>query len=211
MKKHLIVLCLILFILQMSRLPSAQALQKTYTWYITSGQGGRDNEYGISLNVSEGWQVDTTIEVTFKLTLLYKSFTLTDTETESVKIILQSMNFSTDSGTQEETVILRNVGDYWKKTVSFNIPAEKVPRGQSVEIDIFFAVKMDTIATNHVAYPQFTSNDGNPMQTSLYRPYLSFLEWIFVIAAVVVVGGLSGFIIYRRRLASAKIRRHPTQ
>jgi hypothetical protein len=211
MKRHLSMPCLILFTLLMIQFPCAWALQRTYTWYIPSGQGGRDNEYEISLITSEGWQVDTPFDVTFRLTLVYKSFTLTDTNTDSVKIILTSENFVTDSGTQEETVVLRNVGDYWEKIVSFNIPAEKVPRGQSVDVDITYVVKIDTIATNHVAYRQTTNNYYAPMQTSLSRPYLSFLEWICVVAAVVVVGGLSGFIIYRRRLASAKARRHPPQ
>ena len=213
MKKHLSVLCLIFFVLQMTQFPSAQALQKTHTWYVRLVPGERSpSEFEITLIVSEGWEVDTTFDVSFILTLVYKSSTLTDTYTKSVKIILRSWeNFVTDSGEQEETVILRNIGDHWEKKVPFNIPAEKVPRGQSVDVEIDFGVTIVTIATNQVAYAQWTNSCGDTLQTSLYRPFLSFLEWVCIIIAVGVVSGLNGFIIYRRRLASVKARKHPTQ
>jgi len=205
MKKHLALFLFLLTVLLANQIQVVRALQKTYEWNIPSGVGGSPNTYIISLITSDGWQVDTTVDVTFRLTLTYKSSTLADTETEWVKIVLSSENFIMDSGSQTETVILRNIGDYWEKKVSFYIPPEKVNRGQTLNVSTIFVVSMNTIDNIQLRrWDQTAQSYDNPMYVGLFRPLLSTLETIIVAVVVIVIGGASGFMLYRRRRVSVK-------
>jgi len=204
MKKRTIVLSVLIIGLLVGQIQIVKGLQKTYEWDIPADTGY--NTYQVSLITSDSWQVDTTVKITFRLTMTSKRPVLDHTETNSVKIVLSSENFIMDSGSQTETVILTNIGDYWEKEISFYIPAEKVNRGQALIVSITFVVDMDEIdniqwkSWNHVG-----NNYDNPMYVSLYRPILSTLELILVaIVIIIVVAGIVGFVLYRRRKVSVK-------
>jgi len=212
MKKHLVMFFFIIAILLANQIQISMALQKTYEWNIPSGVGGY-NAYQISLITSDVWQVDTTVDTTFRLTLTSKRYVLDHTETNWVKITLNSENFIMDSGNQEETVTLRNIGDYWERKVSFYIPAEKLIRGQTLNVSITFVVSIDEIDNiQWRSWEHAGENYDDPMYVSLFRPILSTLEWIvIVVVAVIAIGGISGFVFYRRTRISAKPPSPPAQ
>jgi len=204
MKKHTLALSLLIMGLLLGQIQIAEGLQETYEWNIPADSGY--NTYQVSLITSDSWQVDTTVKITFRLTMTSKSSVLDHTETNSVRIVLSSENFIMDSGTQTETVTLTNIGDYWEKEVSFYIPAEKVNRGQTLNVSITLVVDIDEIdniqeeSWNHVG-----ENYDYPIYVSLYRPILSTLELILVATVIVIiVAGIVGFVVYRRRKVSVK-------
>jgi len=196
-------------LLFLSQIQIGRAFHQEYTW---QPGGYPQNGYTISLIGSDNWQVDTKIDITFRLLMTYKNYALDHTETNKVKITLTSENFIIDSGDLLETRILSEVGDYWDKTISFNIPAEKVSRGQTLDVAITFLLTITQAANALGGYSRLAytkQNLDNPIHVSLFRPFLSMFELIVVIVvAIIVVGGLGGFIFYRifyrRKRVSAK-------
>lgn len=210
MKKNFIALSLLMVGLLLSQIQTAHALQKTYEWNIPADSGY--NTYQISIITPDSWQVDTKEEITFRLTLISKRPVLDHTETNWMKIGLSTENFIVDSGTQTETVTLRNIGDYWEKKVSFSILTEKLNRGQTLNASITVVMSIDEIDNiQWKSWEHTGQNYGNPMSISIFRPLLSTFELIIVIiVALIVIGGLSGFLIYRRRRMSTKPPSPPT-
>jgi len=211
MRKYVAVFFFLITVLLASQIQLTMALQKTYEWNIPADSGY--NTYQTSLITTDGWQADTTVDITFRLTLTSKRPVLDRAETNRVKIILNSENFIMDSGDQTETKILRNIGDYWEKKVSFYIPAEKVNRGQTLNVSIVFVVSINEIDNIQWRSWEHTAQTyDNPMYVSLSRPILSTLELILIfVVTLIVIGGVSGFVFYRRRRLSVKPPSPPAQ
>lgn len=200
MRKHVAVFFFIAIGLLSSHIQIVRGLHKTYEW----------NEYGtyqVSLITSDSWQVDTTVNITFRLTLKSKGAFLDHTETTRVEMGLYKVLYDRtllfiDSKEQWETKTLRNTGDYWEKNFSFYIPAEKVDRGQTLNVSIIFWVdygEIDNVQWLNIGYLE--DNSDNPMYVSLFRPFLSTLELIIIIAvvAVIVISGIIGLILHGRK------------
>jgi hypothetical protein len=211
MKKNIITLSLLIVGLLLSQIQTAHALQKTYDWNIAADSGY--NTYQISIITPDSWLVDTQEEITFRLTLTSKQSVLDHTETSWIRISLSTENFIADSGTQSETVTLRNIGDYWEKKVNFNISPEKVSRGQTLNASITVVVDINEFDNiQHKSWEHTGQNYDNPMFISISRPLLSTLELIIIIVvAMVIVGGIGGFLIYRRSRKTVKSPSSTTQ
>jgi len=211
MRKHATVLFFLAIGLLMTQIEIGRALQKTYEWNIPADSGY--NTYQVSIITPDSWQVDTTEDITFRLTLISKRPVLDHSETNWVRISLSTENFIVDSGSQAETVTLRNIGDYWEKKVSFNIPAEKLTRGQTLNASITVVMSINEIDNiQWKSWEHTGQNYDNPMYVSVFRPVLSTFELIIiVVVAVIVVGGISGFILYRRSRVSLKPPTPPIQ
>lgn len=210
MKKHVAFLVFLITFLLANQIQIAHALQETYDWNIPADSGY--NTYQISIIAPNSWLVDTQEELTFRLTLTSKSSVLDHTETNWMKISLSTENFIVDSGTQTETITLRNIGDYWEKKVSFSIPTEKLNRGQTLNTSITVVINIEEIDNiQHKSWEHTGQNYNNPMFISIFRPLLSTFELIIVVVvAIVIIGGMSGFLFYRRRV-TVKPRSPPTQ
>jgi hypothetical protein len=191
-----------------SQIPIGMAYQFSYDWSISDGVGG-SNEYELSLMTAESWQVDTTFNIVFRLTLVSKSSVLDHTETSWVKVVLSSESFILDSGNQTEIVALTNVGDYWEKKVAFHVPAEKLNRGETLKVYIFFLASINEINGVQKLSRQYDANNYyNPMPVNLMRPIISRLELIVTVMIVVVilVFVIGGFMLHRKGKGGIKPR-----
>ncbi len=185
----------------MAYFPSVEALEKTIQWNIDSGFTGF-TRYEISLATADNWQVDTTVDVTFRLTLtaVVENWVHDRTETGWVRIVLSSENFIFNSGDLEETVSLTDIGDYWEKKASFYIPAEKMYRGQTLNISINYVVTIyEFDSVQHQSWERIGENVYDPMIASVSRPWLSTLELPILAAVIVVIVSIGAYLIYRRK------------
>ena len=209
MKKQIAIFLFLITLVLATQIPIGMAFQFSYDWNIPNGVGGY-NKYQLSLTTAINWQVDTTIDIAFRLTLISKSSMLDHTETNWIEVVLSSENFLMDSGNQTEIVTLTNVGNYWEKKVSFYVPAEKLNRGQTLKVSIFFLVSINEIDSVQKLSREYDANNYyNPMPVNLIRPILSTLE-LNVIIVVIVVCGIGGFILYRKRKRTFKPQPPPT-
>jgi hypothetical protein len=186
-------------ILLASHIQVGIALQKTFNWNIPADSGY--NTYQVSIITPDTWQVDTDQEITFRLTLTSKRPVLERTETNWVRITLSTENFIEDSGVQLETVTLQNIGDYWEKVVPFNIQSSKLSRGQTLNASITVVININEFDNiQHRSWEHTGQNYNDPMYVSIVRPILSTLELIAVVAMVIiVVAGISAYLLYRKR------------
>lgn len=184
-----------------TQIPIGMAYQFSYDWNISDGVGG-SNDYELSLITAESWHVDTTFNIVFRLALVSKSSMLDHTETSWVKVVLSSESFILDSGNQTEIVPLTNVGDYWEKKVAFYIPAEKLNRGETLKVYIFFLASINEIdGVQNLSRKYDANNYYNPMPVNLMRPIMSTLELIVtvIIVAVIVVFVIGGLMLCGKR------------
>lgn len=200
LNRRIALLCIISMVLLTAYFPSVEALEKTIQWDINSGVTGY-TRYEISLTTSDSWQVDTTVNVMFRLTLTAKNWVHDHTETGWVRIVLSSENFIMESGNLEETVSLTDIGDDWEKKASFYIPEEKVNRGQTLNISINYVVTINEFdSVQHQSWERTGENVYDPMIASVSRPLLSTLELIIFVAVIVVIVSIGGYLIYRRKV-----------
>jgi len=192
-------LCLISIVLLMVHFPSVEALEKTIQWDIDSGVTGF-TRYEISLTTADTWQLETRVNVTFRLTLTAKNWVHDRTETGWVRIVLSSENFIFNSGNLEGTVSLTDVGDYWEEKVSFYLPVEKVNRGQTLNISINYVLTIyEFDSVQHQSWERVGENVYDPLIASVSRPLLSTLELTILAAPIVVIVSIGGYLIYRRK------------
>jgi len=210
-KKHIILLSFFSLALLTTQIDVAQAVEKTYDWIIWRDDIAY-NMYYISLQAPDSWQAGTWVDVTFRLTLVYKIHMFDCTKTNWVKILLRSENFQMDSGHQLERVILRNVGDYWETKVSFYLPVEKVKRGQTVRVSVAFVTSIEEI--DNIQWrsweQMYVWSYDKPMYVSLFRPALSASDLWIVAMAVIAIGGISGFAFYRKVYQRKKLPAKPS-
>ena len=197
MRKHVTIFSLLITVLLTSQIQIGKALQKTYEWNIPADSGY--NTYQISIITPDNWQVDTTVNVTLRLTLTSKTNVLDHTEYNKVRVTLNTENFIMDSEHHEGKLTLRDIGDVGERSVYFYIPAEKLNRGQTLNASITFVVtinEFDSVLNRSWVYMGPKIYD--PIHINVFRPILSILE-IIAVAAVTTVGGICGFILYRRK------------
>jgi len=204
MKKRFAAFFLMTTVLLAAHIHVGTALEKTFQWNITSSVIGY-SRYQISLTTSDSWQVDTTVDVTFRLTLTAKNWAHDYTETNWVRIILNGESFTMNSGNLEETATLTDIDDYWEQKATFHIPVERVSRGQTLNVSVNFIVVINEFdSIQHRSWEHTEENVYDPMIVSLSRPLLSTLEAVIVAAVITVIAGIGGYLIYRRRRRTHK-------
>ena len=202
MKKCCAAFFLMTIVLLAAHIHVGTALDKTFPWNITSSVIGY-TRYQISLTTSDSWQIDTKVDVIFRLTLTAKNWALDYTETNWVRIVLSSESFTMNSGNLEETATLTDTGDFWEQKASFYIPAEKVNRGQTLNVSINFIVVINEFdSIQHRSWEQTEENVYDPLIVSVSRPLLSTLELAVLAGVIVAIACVVGYAIYRRKAAS---------
>jgi len=207
--KRGILLCLLLLGM-LSQLQVANAISETYTWHPPPG----DHEaFDIYVETEDSWQTDVSMNVLVKVTLAAKHWSFDHVDIKWTKVEISALKFSMDSGEIAETASFRNIGEYYERRINFQVPSDKLNRGENVSLSIICSINIDIVDNVQWKHWIYTgSNSGNPLIVSLSRPVLSTLELIGIfVLAVIVVGGISGFIIYRRRITPAKPPSLPTQ
>lgn len=189
MKRYVILLSILMVGLLAVYIQTVRAVEKTYEWksYHT---------YHISLFASENWQPNTLYEVTVRFTKI-PSNTYYPTKTNSVKVILTSENFVIDSLNEEETPDLVELSDYWEKKFALNIPEDKLGRGQTLNTSIVVLINI-----RRAGHSSIWNNYDDPMTVNLNRPFLSTLELSIVAGVIVVIAGITGFAVYKRKVSS---------
>jgi hypothetical protein len=141
----------------------------------------------------------------FIVALTEKGFRLNYTEIVGVQIQIQGSLFTMQSEALREPEILQNAGDYWQKNVSFIVPAEDVVRGQTDTVSISFEITYnETDRINGISQQAvFNSTAAGVIHVSLFRPFLSNLEYIEIIAPAVAAVGIIGFLLYIRKRRKA--------
>lgn len=172
------------------------ALQETYKWKTPADTGY--STYQVSLTTSDVWQVDTTVTMRIRLTMISKRAGLDYSEIVSARIVLNSESFTMDSGIQTGLGTLADIDDCRVKEVSFYIPADKVNRGQTLNVSIVLEVTIDEIDdTQTKIWAYGLHNYDNPMVVNLYRPLLSTLECVTIaVIMLVVIAGTAGFALF---------------
>lgn len=203
MKKHFASFLLLVTVLFANQVPVGVALHRTYEWdHLLYGE---PNHYQAYIAASDVWQVGTDVNVTFKLTLTSKGSSLNYTEIVSVGIRLHGSYFDIDSGDISGTEVLRTEGDSWERNASFYIPTEYVGRSKADNVSISFKLtynEIDNIA-EYSLQTVYGPTTYDAMYVNLFRPLLSDPELIAVaVVGLVTLGGISGSILYRRRVSA---------
>lgn len=203
MKKYLAPCFFLITILLANQVQVGIALHKTYEWdHLLYGES---NHYQAYIATSDVWQVGTDVNVTFRLALTSRGSSLNYTEVVSVRIRLHGSYFDMDSEDVSGTEVLREVGDFWETNASFYIPTECVGRGQTDNVSISFGLTYNEIDNieGYSLQTVYGSTTYEAMYVNLFRPLLSNPESIAVtVVTVMALGGISGFILYRRRVSA---------
>jgi len=201
--KRNILLCLSLLLI-LSQIQFANAASKTYVW---NNPPGYNESFEIYLEAEDNWQTEVTTTVLARVTLLKVGTFFDSVVINWIKIELTTLKFSVDSGNVEIGETMRNVGDHFEKRIDFLIPADRLNRGENVDLAMIWSMNidiLDSLQHRHWIYTGSGSND--PITVSLYRPFLSTLEWLMVgIVVCVTVGGSIGFVIYRRVIRRRRV------
>lgn len=208
MKKCFLMLCL-LFLALFAQVSVAQAVSKAYTWQIDDAY----SEYEIYIVTQDHWKTDTEVDVVVRLTLTDKHWSLDHTRTNWMQIVIKSSKFIVDSGRQAEEVTLTDEGDYWQKTIQMQIPSSKLEQGENITMSIESTISIDEFDTmQHKWWNHVGSTSYSPIHADVTRPIPMFWETTFGIVtlglALIIAGGIIGFLIYRtfytRRTNSVK-------
>jgi hypothetical protein len=215
MKRHVMMFCLLFSFGLFTQVSITLAVSRTYIWHIEGGY----STYDIYIVTEDHWKTDTAVDVVVRLTLTDKHWTLDHTKTNWMQIIIKSSKFIIDSGRREEEVTLTNEADYWQKTISMQIPSSKLQEGENVTMSIAYTINIDEFdAVQHKWWNHVSSSNDNPIHADVTRPTfwetMAGILFLGIGLAVIVIGGISGFIIYRRfyrRTVSVKPPSPPAQ
>jgi len=196
--KRRILLCLLLLGI-LSQIQFANAVSKTYVW---NPPPGYNESFEIYLEAEDNWKTEVSTTVLARITLLDVGAYFDSVVINWVKVELTTLKFSMDSGNIAINVTMRSIGDHLEKRIDFWIPADRINRGENVNLTMIWSMNIDILDTQQHKHWIYTgSNSTDPMTVSLYRPFLSTLEWLMVgIVAFAIVGGSIGFVIYRRAI-----------
>lgn len=190
MKKCTLAFFFLITLLLANQIQISEAFQETYSWAPCR----------IEIISSDDWQPATGYEVTVRVTLVSSSSY--KWKTNSVKVILSSESFVLDSVNQLPTNNLTVLSDYWEKNFAFDLPSEKLARGQNFTLSIVALLNM-TSYTTYSHYEKVWDNYHDPLTVVLRMPPLTPLENALLIGAVIatvtVVAGIVGFVVWRKR------------
>ena len=172
MKRTAIVLFLLTSIFFVSQIQTGMAAQEIYLWELPNEDGHFTNEYQIVVTASDDWQPDVPYEVTVRLTTK-NSY---DVKIDSAEVILNSSEFSLESLSEEESVALTDIGDYWEKKFTFEIPSEKLVSGENFTLSIVAVITISAVPESGDGVEGTWDNYGEPVTVSLYAPSQSTLS-----------------------------------
>jgi hypothetical protein len=161
------------------------AVSGTYDWKVSN------THYTVNVIV-ENQQFDSPFNVIIQLTLTSKDSALDHTETKWIQVLLSSSDkpLQQDSGQQNATATLRNVGDSLQKTFSFQISSSQfgIGRGQGFAVSLVYRINLDEFDNvQHRYWNHIGDNVNDPMIINLSMPLLSTLEIIIVLIIVVII------------------------
>lgn len=165
---------------------SVNADSETYDWNVYG-----DTHYSVNVIV-ENPKLDSPFDVTVRLTLMSKDGSLDYTETEWMQIILDSVDkaLHIESEKQNEKKTLRDVGNSWQRTFTFQVSSSEygIGRGQGIELSIIYQISIDEIdIPRKMTWNHLGSNTDDPMKINLSVPWLTTAELIVVLIIVAVV------------------------
>jgi len=165
---------------------SVAAVSKTYDWNVY-----RNTHYEV-LVFSESPQLDKTFEITVRLTLLSKDWSLDHTKTEWMQVLVSSTDrsISLDSGKQEQTVFLNETGASWQRTFPFQISSSQygIARGQSIRLSVVYKISIyefDNVQDQY--WNSIGDNINNPVIINLSIPLLSTYEAVILLIIIAIV------------------------
>jgi len=184
MQNKSVLLVTLLSTVLFNSISSVNADSKTYDWKVSN------THYTVNVIV-ENPQFDSPFNVVIQLTLTSKDSALDHTETKWIQVLLSSSDkpLQQDSGQQNATTTLTNIGDSLQKIFSFQISSSQLGmgRGQGFAVSVVYRINLDELDTvqdkywNHIG-----DNVNDPMIISLSIPLLSTLETIIVLIIVVI-------------------------
>jgi hypothetical protein len=185
MRKKSVLLVILFLPILFNLISSVNASSKTYDWKIAN------THYTVNVIV-ENPQFDSIFNVVIQLTLVSKDLALDHTETKWMQVLLSSSEkpLQQDSGQQNTTATLTNIGDSLQKTFSFQVSSSQfgISRGQGFAISVVYRINLDELDNvqdkywNHIG-----DNVNDPMIVYLSMPLLSTLETIIVLIIVVII------------------------
>jgi hypothetical protein len=182
-EKHTILVLLTLVFLY--SIFSVNAVSRDYDWQVSN------THYTVNVIV-ENPQFDSPFNVVIQLTLTSKDSALDHTETKWIQVLLSSSDkpLQQDSGQQNATTTLRNIGDSLQKTFSFQVSSSQfgIGRGQGFAVSIVYRINLDEFDNvQHRYWNHIGDNVNDPMIINLSMPLLSTLEIIIVVIILVII------------------------
>lgn len=178
---------------------NAGAVSKTYTW---SPPPNNQEAFSIYLETQKSWQMDASLEVLVKFTLTANHSSLNQVDIKWTRIeITDRKSFLIDSGKIEETASLRNIGEYYRRRISFEPPSIKLARGKNISASVIWNIQID-IVDNSERHRVYTgSNSLDPLTINIFRPFLSTTETIFltIISIELAIGIIIGALLYKKK------------
>lgn len=210
----LFLICLIL-----SQIRFANGIQEIYEWKSES-KSGKGTIHSLSLTTPQIWRVDTETNITFRFELKSKGPSYNYTEPV---LLLIKVHAGTDRARQLKSenyannTFLRTAGDCWEKNISFSIPAESLPRGETKVSWIMFELVYNERYLDQVQGSQIWKKSTDwyyydpsihelAMNFQIYRPFMSTIEWIAVISIITFGACVLGFIIYKKTIMKSNTR-----
>jgi len=185
MKKLSFFWMFLLLVIVTTQILLVDAVSKTYDWNVY-----RNTHYEV-LVFAENPQLDSTFNITVRLTLLSKDSSLDHTKTEWMQVLISSTDrpISLDSGKLEQTVFLNETGASWRGTFPFQISSSQygIGRGQNVRLSVVYKISIyefDNI--QHKYWNSIGDSIKDPMIIDLSIPLLSTYETVIVLIIVVI-------------------------
>lgn len=177
-KSSIFLWLLLLAFFNQAQTVNAGSVSKTYTWYPPPSS---QEAFSMYLETQKSWQVDASLEVLVKFTLIANHSSLNQVDIRWTRIeITDRKTFLIDSGKIEETASLRDIGEYYERRVRFQSPSIELARGQNISASVIWNIQID-IVDNSERHRVYTgSNSLDPLTINIFRTFLSTTETIFL-------------------------------
>jgi len=155
----------------------ANADSRTYDWNVYG-----NTHYDVTVIVQNP-QLDSSFDVTVRLTLTSKDPSLDYTYTRWMQVILESVDKSLQiqSEKKDQTVILNTPGDSWQNTFAFEISSSehRIAKGESIEISVVYMISIDEIdIPRHLTWNHIGDNRKDPLKITLSIPLLRVQKYL---------------------------------
>jgi hypothetical protein len=170
----------------LASISSVNAVSRTYDWNTY-----QNTHYTVNVIV-ENPQFDSQFDVVVQLILISKATNLDYTRTNWLQVLRSSSEkpLEQDSGQQNETTTLRNIGDSLQMVFHFQVSSSQygIGRGQGFAVSVVYRISIDEMDTIvHSFFNHVGDGVNDPMIIQLSIPLLSPLETIIALVVVAVV------------------------
>jgi len=186
---------LLLLVITATQIFPVFAVSKTYDLNVNG-----NTHYSVSV-IIENPQLDSSFDVTVRLTLTSKDPSLDHTLTRWMQVILDSVDrpLHIESEQQNHTQILNTVGDSWQETFTFQISSSQygIGKGQGIGISVIYKINIDEIdIPRQLTWNHQGDSTNNPLIITLSIPLLSTTELIIVLVFALIVIVIVSWCIY---------------